>query len=313
MEFIELKEELNEEISAIHSSDFELEISESTMVPNHSDSQLTYSNFDSKIKKVKRVKTSILFIDIRKSTEISLKNSPETMAKLYSSFTRSMIRVAEFHGGKVRNIIGDRVMVVFDWAKCGEQSVNTAISMNEIITELINKKFTEARVSCGIGIDSGEVLVTKCGVIKRGVENAHYKNLTWSGKVANVASKLTDVAGKYVSNSKTIDGAQVGFIYPWNNGDWTWQFLQTEKLVEELRKGVTFSPMIKYPSDYFQSLFYTTKTEYDSYTFPKILITENVLKELRTENNDHLILKIGKLREIKRSIEGINLKVYGLQ
>lgn len=309
----ELLEEIREEVEIIHSNDFELEVTESTSVPNHSDSDLTYSNFDNKTKKVKKVKTAILFIDIRRSTKISLSKDAKTMAKLYDSFTRSMIRIAEHYGGKVRNIIGDRIMVVFDWATCGVSSIETALAMHKTVKEIINKNFDGNRINCGIGIDSGEVLVTKCGIIKKGAENAHYKNLTWSGTIANTASKLTDSANKYISNSKTIQGANVGFIYPWNNGEWTWVFYNTEKLVEELRKGITFSPTINYPSKYFQSLFHTTQTEYDSFSFPPILLTKSVLDELKTENSEHHLLKRGKIKKINKKIEGVIKDIYGIQ
>jgi adenylate cyclase len=46
-------------------------------------------------KKVKTIETCVLFIDIRKSTAISLKNDAIKMTKLYSSFSRSMIKIAE--------------------------------------------------------------------------------------------------------------------------------------------------------------------------------------------------------------------------
>lgn len=134
----ELLKDIKEEVEIIHSDSFELEVSESTSVPNHSDSDLTYSNFDNKTKKVKKVKTAILFIDIRRSTKISLSNDAKTMAKLYDSFTRSMIKIAEHFGGKVRNIIGDRVMVVFDWATCGVNSIEAAIAMHKTVKEIIN-------------------------------------------------------------------------------------------------------------------------------------------------------------------------------
>lgn len=307
----ELLKEIEQEVKDIHSDSFTLEVIESSSIPTDSDSNLTFANFDTNSKKVKRIKTAILFIDIRKSTKISLKNDEITMAKLYTSFTRSLIKVAESHGGYIRNIIGDRLMVLFDYGKCATNAIETAINMNEVVRKILNKNFKSSRISCGIGIDCGEVLVTKCGVIKKGNENSHYKNLTWSGTIANVSSKLTDQANKSVSTSETIHGANVGFVYPWNNGEWTWTFIKCKELIDKLREGRTFSQTIIYPDKYFNSLFHTTETKSDYYSFPPILLTESVRKDLQIENNKHPALN--QMIKITKNIENVNKVVYGLK
>ena len=58
----------------------------------------------------KTITTCVLYIDIRKSTELNLKHKPETLTKLYAAFMRSMIKAAQHYEGKVRNIIGDRIV-----------------------------------------------------------------------------------------------------------------------------------------------------------------------------------------------------------
>lgn len=307
----ELLNEIEEEVKEIHSDDFEFEVIESSSVPTDSDSNLTFANFDSKTKKVKRIKTAILFIDIRKSTKISLKNDEVTMAKLYTSFTRSLIKVAEAHNGYIRNIIGDRLMVAFDYGTCATKAVETAINMNEVVKTILNKNFNESRISCGIGIDCGEVLVTKCGVIKKGNENSHYKNLTWSGTIANVASKLTDQANKSLSKYETIQGANVGFIYPWNNGEWTWTFMTCKEIIDKLREGVTYSPQINYPDKYFNSLYHTTETKSDYFSFPPILLTESVRHDLQIENAKHPALR--NMIKISKKITNVNKDIYGIK
>ena len=47
---------LDEEIEIIHSSDFEIEITETNSVPHFNDSNLTFENFDTKKKKVNKEK-----------------------------------------------------------------------------------------------------------------------------------------------------------------------------------------------------------------------------------------------------------------
>src|SRR5690554_6696157 len=118
---------ISDEIEKINSTSFNIEIIETVLVPRRDDRDITYENFDSKTKKVKVIETCVLYIDIRKSTSISLNHNPKTLSKLYSSFIRSMVKTARYYGGHVRNIVGDRVMVVFDAENCFTAAVNTAI------------------------------------------------------------------------------------------------------------------------------------------------------------------------------------------
>ncbi|MGC5798257.1 adenylate/guanylate cyclase domain-containing protein [Sphingomonas sp. NFX23] len=55
-----------------------------------------------------------MYIDIRRSTELSITHKPQAVAKLYSTFVRAMTKCARHFGGHVRGIIGDRVLVIFD-------------------------------------------------------------------------------------------------------------------------------------------------------------------------------------------------------
>lgn len=104
-------QEINDETKEIISSDFSIEIRETEYTPNVDDSDITYDNFDKKNKKCKIIETCVLYIDIRKSTELNLKHRPQTLAKLYSSFIRNTIRSAQYFNGHVRNIVGDRLML----------------------------------------------------------------------------------------------------------------------------------------------------------------------------------------------------------
>ena len=196
-------QEINDEVKLINSSSFDITVAETEEVPNPDDRGLTYENLDYNTKKCKTIKTCVLYIDIRKSTQLCNIHKNSTLVKLYSSFIRSMVKAGEFYGGKVRNIVGDRVMVVFDSDNCFVNAVETAVLMNTIATNIINKHFKNNEVRCGIGIDYGEMLVSKVGTIKQGKENSQYKSLVWLGNTANIASKLTDVANKD-SNSNIL-------------------------------------------------------------------------------------------------------------
>ena len=171
--------------------------STSLNVPSLSDCDLTYESGDSK--KGKCIETSVLFVDIRNSVELTRKHNSETMGRIYTAFTKGVLNAAREYNGYVRNIIGDRVMVVFPVSNCFVNAVNCAITINHI-SQMINEVFTSVDFHCGIGIDYGEMRVIKVGIERRGNENAENKGLVWVGKPANLASRLTDFAGKTVED-----------------------------------------------------------------------------------------------------------------
>lgn len=281
---------LDDEINCIHSSDFTIDVASTNYVPNDSDTNLTFENFDSKKKKVKTIETCVLYIDIRKSTLLNLKHKPKTMAKLYSSFIRGMLKAAEYFNGKVRNIVGDRVMVVFNNENCFSEAVNTAILMNTITQKVINKRFSNNSVTCGIGIDYGKMMVTKCGTIKYGNENSDYKSLVWLGQPANIASKLTDSANK-PSTNRTVSGFNVGFHFEALYKDWSWYFESNETLVNNIEFSY-LTPTMRYKNDYFKSFYATTKTYSNSDSTPPILVTDSVYKGFKKANPyDNSIIK----------------------
>ena len=162
-------------------------------VPSREDAVLTFEK--GKDKKGKEIETCVLFVDIRNSVQLNEKHSPDTMGKIYTAFTKSMLKIAKYHSGEVRNIIGDRVMIVFPTENCAENAVECAISINHI-SEIMNKVFSDVDFRCGIGIDYGEMKVIKVGIIRQGDNNVENKNLVWIGKPANIASRLTDIAKK---------------------------------------------------------------------------------------------------------------------
>lgn len=141
---------------------------------------------------------SILFVDIRSSTQLSDRSQAKSMAKIYRAFARAMSMCIYSCGGRVRQIAGDRVMGVFvDDAE--ESAVNKALNagraiitvVEHIFNPLCKNNINNKTIQCGVGIDLGRVLTTSVGIEFEG-ENA--RDLVWAGKIANIASKHTDLA-----------------------------------------------------------------------------------------------------------------------
>jgi len=188
--------ELASDVQAINCTAFEHTITPTDSVPSLDDDGITFPNVSAKTQKSKLIHTAVLFVDMRGSTAMSMQYKYDELAPVYASFVRTMVKCAHRAGGRVRNIIGDRVMVVFDTDKCFEQAIDTAILMNSVVKGVLREEVKLVDIEAGIGIDYDQMLVTKNGVIKHEDENSSNKSLVWLGKPANVASKLTDMAGK---------------------------------------------------------------------------------------------------------------------
>ena len=165
-----------------------------TGVPNTRDTRLTFEY--GKEKRGLHVKTCVLYVDVRNSVKLTQEHTIKKMGKVFTAFTKASIMTAYRHGGFVRNIIGDRVMVVFPEEKCFKNAVECAISINYIASKILNKKLHGIDFSCGIGIDYGDMYYIKAGMPKRGSEREEHQRLIWLGLPANNASRLTDQANK---------------------------------------------------------------------------------------------------------------------
>jgi adenylate cyclase len=278
MSLNDFKAEVSGEISGILASEFTIEVVETKTVPTVDDAALTYPNLDTGRQVCKLIETCVLYVDIRKSTDLNLTHHRATLAKLYSAFVRAMAKSARYFGGHVRGIVGDRLMVVFDSEDCFSNAVDAAVLMNSVCNTILDKKFVHNDVKCGIGVDYGKMLVTKTGVIRQGTEKSSYKGLVWLGRPANVASKLTDLAAKGPT-SVSVPAVREGFYYS-NTKEWLWLDKSTSDFIGSLRQpslldnAPTNSLIHKDP--HFKAAIATTGTKEIRGSTPKILMTKVV-------------------------------------
>ncbi len=193
----EFLNEINQDIKDIFQ--YNIKTTNAYLVPNRNDPCLTFPIGADK--KGKLLETCVLMIDIRNSTRISrlLKKDKVKLGKIYSSFIYAMTSIADEYG-YVRNIVGDRVMVVFEPANCFVDAINCAVLMYSVASRILAKRTGLEEFKVGIGIDYGEMLVLKTGIQKRFHEQSEHKGLVWVGDVANTASKLCDFASKEYSS-----------------------------------------------------------------------------------------------------------------
>lgn len=296
--------DLDDSVKVVTSSDFEVEIIETEFVPSFSDASITYDNLDTKKKKCKLLESCVLYVDIRSSAKISAERQPKTLAKMYSSFVRTMIACARYYGGHVRNIVGDRVMVVFDKAKCFENAIDTAILMNSVCKHILNKRISSFEFRAGIGIDYGKMLITKSGAIRQGDEKEFYRSLVWLGKPANTASRLTDLAHK--TEIYTIPAIHQGNYYPYIK-DWHWQSKPYEQFVDDLEP--TSSRMLKHKDEHFNTFFKTTMSH--SETHSPILFTKSVFDGFKKARPNADSIKNGWWSKRNLDVRDYDGDIYG--
>lgn len=315
---------INEEVKAMVDSQFTINVGDKNNVPEIDSSDLTFPDFRNNKLSAVEIETCVLFIDIRKSTEISRSHHRSTLAKLYSAFVRAMVQASEHFGGKVRNIIGDRVMVVFDSDNCFTKSVDTAVLLQSVSEYIINKHFKHNEIKCGIGVDFGKLLVVKTGTIKRSSESREYKSLVWLGNACNHASKLTDVANKEIEvREYQIEYDQINLFPNLFGGLGAYQsafsglksnspssnvkeVISESKFLDRLRDsdtGVSFS----LSSGDIKSFKKISKSK----NTPAILVSEVVFEGFKKNNPNRKSIKNNwwKLQDLRS--QGINKKTYG--
>lgn len=261
-----------------------------TEVPNDDDKNgLTFKSGE--VKKAKEITTCVLYIDIRNSTNLSNKHhkDPEKMGKLYSAFVNAMADVADHHGAFVRNIIGDRVMIVFPAKNCFTNAVDCAISCNQACHNIIDKELGFDSFKFGIGIDYGKMTVIKVGIPKSGKERSDYKGLVWIGKPANIASKLTDIANKTIMNKKVkLKIAKPTFML--SMGFNSPPHRDCIVSVEDFMKNVSIDDVLKV-MQYEGNRVLEYKFLEQETSYPPILMTQAVFEEFKKLNPERTSIR----------------------
>lgn len=280
-------------------------------VPGLDDNNLTYGNGEEK--NGVEINTCVLFVDIRNSVQLTKDKPVRTMGKIYSVFTHCILLAAQYEGGYVRNIIGDRVMIVFPPEDCFKKAVYCAITINQIASR-INKKFDNFEFKCGIGVDYGKLSVMKVGIQKKGAENDDNKGLVWVGYPANYASRLTDCANKeFTDLSYLVDGIFYEYNYfqsPPLGRPSGYYRKKVKFTAEELASRITHSTGNTIRLTACNNVFSIEKKE-EKYTYKPILLSDIVFKEYVKADSEANDIKDGKWQKETREIKDLDFDVWG--
>lgn len=186
--------------------------------------QLPLTNDLTDSNKIYRGKVSILFVDMRESTKLSDKFNADQLVKIYRSYIRTVVQAIRYSGGVVRDFMGDGVLAVFidtEDGKSEDKAVRAGRYITTAVDKLLNPALDKAikhRISCGVGIHTGEITLSKVGMKgKEQQEDAENEfGIAWIGNSTNLACKYSAAVGNgtiFISPSTysaltDIDGKQ---------------------------------------------------------------------------------------------------------
>jgi len=155
-------------------------------------------------RKVYNIETSLMFIDIRSSTILTDTIGRKNMVKIYQMYTRLCRKAINDNNGTVLQIVGDGILCAFtndSTGNSGQRAVDAAITIHTYIAESMNPLLSsDWEISCGIGIRTGHVYVTRL-ITDNGSEVAYPSDIT------NYASKFCGLAQKnqVIIDAKTYE------------------------------------------------------------------------------------------------------------
>lgn len=154
------------------------------VIPTIDSTYLTFNNDG------KAFYATILYIDIRHSSELLDAHRYANVAKLLSAFYNAIVRIANKDGGEIRSFNGDSLLVFYMGTE--EETITKAICsamrMSYAITEIVNPLMKGlSNLDFGIGIDYGKVLAKKVGI-----SGSVNRDLIWIGNGVNRATKISD-------------------------------------------------------------------------------------------------------------------------
>ena len=134
-----------------------------------------------------------VFADLKGSTELIATASPRVAAIAYTYFIRAMAVTLERFSAKYVDIQGDGIFGLFSGQGSTFLAAACGITMNTLVESNVSVRFqkdasTNWKLSAGIGIDQGTLLVRRLGL--RGTK----QNEVWAGKPVNMAAKLSSLA-----------------------------------------------------------------------------------------------------------------------
>ena len=141
-----------------------------------------------------RREITIMMADIRGFTSISSRLDATEVVTLVNNFLAKMTEVIIRHGGIIDEFIGDAILALFGAPRPlqdhAQKAVACAIEMQLLMDEVneLNEQAGLPRVSAGIGINTGEVVVGNIGSDKRLKYGVVGHNVNFTSRIESYTS-----------------------------------------------------------------------------------------------------------------------------
>ena len=134
-----------------------------------------------------------VFADLKGSTALNATDGPHDAALAYTYFIRAMALILDRFSSKYIDIQGDGIFGLFSGQGSMFQAAACGVTMRTLVEREVAVRFdndtaSDWKLTAGIGIDSGTLLVRRLGL--RGTK----ENEVWAGKPVNMAAKLSALA-----------------------------------------------------------------------------------------------------------------------
>jgi class 3 adenylate cyclase len=132
---------------------------------------------------------TVLFADLRGSTELAERMAPAEVVALLNEYVGAFARCVFAHGGMLDKFLGDGVMAVFgivdDPTQGAEAAVRTALDIRRQVAGMndARRRRGEVPIGAGVGIHTGEVVLGAVGIPQR-------SDYTAIGDTVNTAARL---------------------------------------------------------------------------------------------------------------------------
>jgi class 3 adenylate cyclase len=141
----------------------------------------------------KRAELCVLYIDLRRSTDLLFVHRKQTAGKIHKAFLHAAASTVLHYGGYIRSFKGDSLMAM--WPS-GDRSlvdrcVRAAMVIKWFLDVKLESEFSQySRVDFGIGVDLGEVLIARAGIPR----DTNNNDLIFMGKCINRAVAIGEQA-----------------------------------------------------------------------------------------------------------------------
>ncbi len=150
------------------------------------------------------LKGTVLYADLAESTSLVKGYKDWFAAEVYKTYLVSVCRLIRFNDGVITAFDGDRVMAVFIGDLKNSSAAKTALMINYVVKQVINKAIKEQypdtsfQIQQAVGIDTSSLFIARTGI--RGSND-----LVWVGRAANYAAKLCSLRESNYASYITAD------------------------------------------------------------------------------------------------------------